>query len=64
VPAPLLFKHQRPHKRRDERGHQEQASKGDDDGLFARVHSAPLHRGPSGWQKQFSLALRSAANLL
>jgi len=51
------------HASRDERGHQEQASNGDDDGLFARFHPAPLHRGQSGWQKQFFLALRSAANL-
>jgi len=51
VPAPLLFKHQRPHKRRDERGYQEQASKSRKEGLFPRIHSAPLHRGQSGSQR-------------
>ena len=37
--------------RRDERGDQEQASKGRKEGWFARIHSAPLHRGQSGSQR-------------
>jgi len=59
--APLLFKHQRPHERRDERGHQEQASKGRKEGLFARIHFAPLNRGQ--FLFQIPLGIRCAVGV-